>query len=220
MKFPRARLLVFCKAPEPGRVKTRLIPLLGAQGAARLQARLLDNCLARVTAAGLCPVALHCDPDTEHEQFVKLRRQYRVSTVAQSGYDLGERMSHALQLTLGSADAVLLIGADCPGLRGADLELALAQLYTGSDVVLGPACDGGYYLVGLRRHLPELFMAMPWGTADVFAITRQRAAGLGLSVSCLPRYRDIDTPDDYLAWRRQYTGRAVVEDQEPGISGW
>jgi len=218
MKYPRARIVVFSKAPLPGQVKTRLVPLLGEQGAARCYSELLDSTLARVTRTTLCPVELHCSPDTAHAQFHRLHRQYRVALQPQSGADLGERMSSAFAQTLPDSDAVVLIGADCPALTATDLDCALSALYRGTDVVLGPAQDGGYYLIGLRNHVPDLFAGMPWGSVGLLADTRRRVAALGLSLVLLPVYRDIDSPDDYLAWRNGPGGKGCPDSN--GAPDW
>lgn len=201
MKFPHARILVFSKAPVPGTVKTRLVPLLGMAGAADVYRELLENCLQRICTARLCPVELHCAPDCTHADLQALCGHYRLTPVTQAAGDLGERMAHAFELALRDADVAVLVGSDCPELESGDIEQAIARLYSGSDVILGPALDGGYYLIGLRRPHAELFVDMDWGEADVFRTTMQRVDALGLSPYCLPARRDIDSPADYSAWR-------------------
>ena len=200
MKFPQAKLLIFSKAPDPGNVKTRLIPALGARGAAQLYTRLLEGCLDMSVGAQLCPVALCCSPSTAHASFRHLRERYRVELVQQAQGDLGTRMSRGLQAALQHSRPVLLIGADCPSLCANDLEVALEQLASGTDVVLGPAHDGGYYLIGMRMHHPELFDDIPWGTDAVLAITRKRLLEHELTCHYLPWHNDLDTPDDYHDW--------------------
>jgi rSAM/selenodomain-associated transferase 1 len=151
MKYPDARLLIMSKAPVPGQVKTRLIPLLGAAPAAGLYAGLVRDCLAMSTAAGLCPVELWCSPSAGHPFFRRCHADFPVRLYSQSPGDLGQRMSRALQSALCRARHVMLIGADCPALTAADLEEALQLLVRGTDAVLGPATDGGYYLIGMNR---------------------------------------------------------------------
>jgi len=208
MKYPHARLLIFSKAPEPGHVKTRLIPTLGATGAAQLYTGLLDRCLEMSIRAQLCPVALCCSPSTSHAHFRQLHDRYRVELVQQADGDLGRRMSHALQAALQHGSPVLLIGADCPSLSPHDLETALERLESGIDVVLGPAHDGGYYLIGMNIHHPALFEDIPWGTHTVLEHTRRRAQQQGLRCQLLPQYSDLDTPADYQAWLQADERRA------------
>jgi rSAM/selenodomain-associated transferase 1 len=200
MKYPQAKLLIFSKAPDPGRVKTRLIPVLGAAGAAHFYTGLLDSCLDMSISARLCPVALDCSPHTAHAHFRQLRERYRVELRQQADGDLGQRMSRALQTALQHSGPVILIGADCPSLSPHDLETALDQLDAGTDVVLGPAGDGGYYLIGMHTHHPGLFADIPWGTDAVLEQTRERARQQGLRCHLLPLHNDLDTPADYHAW--------------------
>ena len=203
MKFPRARLIVMSKAPVPGRVKTRLIPLLGETGAAFLHQALLDATLAKLSRAGLCPVELCCAPDTRHAYFAEARNRYPLTLSVQSDGDLGLRMSTAIRQGLQQSQDVVLVGTDCPGLDAADVDAALAQLAAGNDVVLGPASDGGYYLIAMHRHHPALFEDMPWGSDRVLELTLQRVNAGGLTCALLGMRGDIDTPDDYLAWQQQ-----------------
>ncbi|MGB5260665.1 MAG: TIGR04282 family arsenosugar biosynthesis glycosyltransferase [Gammaproteobacteria bacterium] len=188
------------KAPVPGLVKTRLVPLLGQEGAARLYRTLLENTLTKLTAADLCPLGLCCAPDTRQDFFTACRRRYRLDLTEQGPGDLGQRMSRAVATALQQADRVVLVGADCPSLTGDDVDMALQQLGHGTDVVLGPAEDGGYYLIGMTRHHARLFEAVPWGSAQVMDRTRQHIEALGLACRMLPTRADLDTPADYQAW--------------------
>ena len=199
MKYPAARLLIMSKAPDPGRVKTRLIPLLGDAAAAGLYAGLVHGCLEVSTAAGLCPVELWCSPATTHPFFQRCQADFPVSLHCQPPGDLGKRMSAALQSALQRARHAILIGADCPALTAADLGQALELLALGTDAVLGPAADGGYYLIGVNRHHGFLFEGMPWSTGSVLLLTEQRLRQHGLQWQRLATRRDLDTPDDYRA---------------------
>lgn len=196
-------LLVFARAPLPGASKTRLIPALGADGAARLSARMLRRTLA--TARGQA-TELWCAPDTAHPVFAECAAEFGVRLHTQQGTDLGQRMAHALAEAFGRARAGVLVGTDCPGLCAADLAEARAALATeggeGAEAVLGPAVDGGYYLIGLRRPAPELFADMPWGGPDVLAETRRRLRELGWRWHELAPRRDLDRPEDlaYAPW--------------------
>lgn len=200
MKYPDARLLIMSKAPDPGQVKTRLIPLLGAGTSAELYATLVCDCLDLSTTANLCPVELWCSPATAHPFFRYCQADYPVSLHSQPPGDLGQRMSGALQSALQRSRHAILIGADCPALTATDLEEALEQLARGTDAVLGPAADGGYYLIGMNVHQAFIFENMPWSSTSVLRLTEQRLQQRGLRWHRLAVRRDLDTPDDYRAW--------------------
>jgi rSAM/selenodomain-associated transferase 1 len=194
-------LIVFAKAPVPGQAKTRLIPALGADGAAALAERLLDHavaaCLAACAQADGCAVELCTTPDTQHPAFQRLARTPGLALSTQGDGDLGARMDRALTRALNTAQAALLIGTDAPALDAARLQQA-AQALEQHDAVFVPALDGGYALVGLRRPAPELFRRMTWSTPQVMADTRERARRAGLRWAELPAVADIDLPADLL----------------------
>lgn len=194
--FPEAAILVFAKAPLPGQVKTRLIGTLTPAQAAALHARLAAGLVACLAQAKLAPIQLYCHPHTQHPFFQALARRYGVSLRQQCGQDLGERMLSAFQATLADSQFALAVGCDCPELGEGELNQALFALAAGYEVVLGPAEDGGYVLLGLRRLHPELFLAMPWGSAGVLAETRRRILALGLKSIELPPLWDLDRPQD------------------------
>jgi len=212
MKYPHARVLIFSKAPVPGQVKTRLIPLLGATAAARLYTTLLDNTIRTALAQDLCPVELWCAPSAQHAYFRDCRERYALVLRQQAKGDLGLRMSQALCSVLQETRHAVLVGADCPTLEHADIETAIVQLDAGADVVIGPAADGGYYLIGMSRHHPYLFDAMAWGTPQVFDATRERCRAHGLTAFCLPQRADVDTPDDY---REYCAGQPAYRNTRP-----
>ncbi|WP_462322853.1 TIGR04282 family arsenosugar biosynthesis glycosyltransferase [Halochromatium sp.] len=199
MQSPYARILVFAKAPVPGACKTRLIPALGPEGAARLAEALLIDTLDRIATADLAQIELWCAPDISHPLFQALAERHGLSLQTQFGADLGERMLAATAAALASAEPVLLIGTDCPDLDADYLQQALAALAR-RPAVLGPANDGGYVLLGLRRStapvLPALFAPMPWGSDQVAAMTRERMRAAGLEWTELPTLTDIDRPED------------------------
>jgi rSAM/selenodomain-associated transferase 1 len=195
LRFADARILIFAKAPEPGQVKTRLIPVLGARGAADLQARLLRDTMARLAATRLASIELWCAPDCLREPFPELADRYRLGIHGQRGTELGERMLHAATDALRRGDKVVLVGTDCPSLDGAYLEQALMAL-EGHDAVLGPAEDGGYGLLGLKRAAETLFRDMPWGSDRVAELTRNRMEGLAWQWAELPLLWDLDRPED------------------------
>jgi glycosyltransferase A (GT-A) superfamily protein (DUF2064 family) len=170
-------VLVVARAARPGQVKTRLFPLLGAHGAARLHARLVRRALETARQARLGEVTLW-------------------STSRQRGADLGARMHHAFTRGLRRAPRVILMGADAPALRAAQLRRAARWLAGGADAVFAPAEDGGYALVALRRVAPRLFEGIAWGGAQVMAQTRSRLVALGWHWRELPEVWDVDRPED------------------------
>ena len=186
-------IVVMAKAPLAGFAKTRLIPALGAEGAAALAARLLEHAVEQAVAAGTGPVGLCCTPDVNHAAFVRLAERYALLLTPQGDGDLGERMARALAHRLAEFERCLLIGADIPGLDAAYLRGA-ARALLDHDAVFGPALDGGYTLVGLRRPAPQLFEQMAWSTPDVMQHTRERLARLGLRHVELAPLADIDEP--------------------------
>ncbi|PWF44034.1 TIGR04282 family arsenosugar biosynthesis glycosyltransferase [Massilia glaciei] len=187
-------LIVFAKAPVPGQAKTRLAPAIGFEGAAGLASVMLAHTLRSAVDSGIGPVELCCAPDTGHAQFQQAAGA-GVSLTGQGGGDLGERMERALARGLQHHPRVVLIGTDAPLLDAAVLRDAATALLT-HDVVIAPAADGGYVLVGLARRAPELFASVAWSTPLVMAQTRARIAALGLSLHELPTLHDIDEPRD------------------------
>ncbi len=190
-------VVVFAKAPRPGLAKTRLIPALGAAGAAQLAQRLLERAVDAAVAARLGPVELCCTPDVHDGAFTALARRHAIDLAAQGEGDLGARMHRALERVLARCPMALLIGTDAPALDAAYLQDAAAALRRHA-AVLGPALDGGYTLIGLKRPARELFEAMPWSTVQVLAQTRGRLRTLGLDTFELPPLADIDEPADLI----------------------
>lgn len=188
-------IAVFARAPVAGRAKTRLIPSLGADGAAALQHFLVRRAVRTAVAARLGPVTLWCAPDCTHRAFVAIRRESDVELCAQRGGDLGVRMHDAFEALCRSGHA-LLIGSDCPAIGDLTLRDAAQALNEGDDAVLVPAEDGGYVLVGLRCAARSLFDAMPWGSDRVMAQTRERLRQAGLRWRELAPSWDVDRPED------------------------
>jgi rSAM/selenodomain-associated transferase 1 len=188
-------VLVFARAPVAGRAKTRLVPALGAEGAAQLAERMLQHAVDEACAADIGPVRLCGTPDTAHPAFVRLAQGRGVALSPQVGEDLGARMDHALTQSLRSHACALLIGSDVPALDAGVLRAARDALAM-HDAVFVPTFDGGYALVGLRAPAPRLFDAMAWSTPQVMAETRRRLAALRLRHHELPTLADIDEPAD------------------------
>ena len=197
-------IIVFAKAPIPGEVKTRLIPVLGAAGAAALHERLVDRTLATVVAAALGPVELCCAPDATHPFLVSCARAHGAGLREQGSGDLGQRMHRAFA----RAPAAILVGCDCPALTPDYLGAAAASLAAGNDAVLGPAEDGGYVLIALTRAERSLFERVDWGGADVLETTRERLRGLRWRWRELATLWDVDRPGDLLRLERELPGGA------------
>lgn len=196
----KATVVILAKAPMPGYAKTRLIPRLGADGAAALAKRLLGIAVAEALAAQLGRVELWAAPDERHPAFTALAGQGGLVLRPQGDGDLGQRMARAFarhaECSAGPADSpMLLIGTDAPCLDRLYLRQAAAAL-DDHDAVFGPALDGGYTLVGLRRPAPHLFDAIAWSTPSVMAETRLRLRRLGLRHAELPVLFDLDEPAD------------------------
>ena len=190
------RVVVFARAPQPGEAKTRLIPVLGKAGAAELHSRLVVHCLRAAADARIGPVELWCAPDTSDPFFRECQRSLGASLYAQGGGDLGARMQHAFESALARSRHAILVGSDIPALSVQYLRDADQALAQGNDVVIGPAEDGGYVLVGLSRCDPELFRGIPWGGSEALAETRRRIAALGWRAIELPALWDVDRPED------------------------
>lgn len=187
-------IVVFAKAPQPGRVKTRLAALLGPDGAARLHARLVERTVRTALAARCGPVELHGAP-ARHGFLRALARRNALVLRGQSEGDVGERMRAAFRSGLRRHARMILIGSDCPALAPEDLRRAV-RLLRGCDAVLAPAEDGGYPLIGLSRLSAKLFEGIAWGTGAVLAQTRQRLAALDWRWRELRTLWDVDRPQD------------------------
>lgn len=190
-------VIVFARAPRPGLVKTRLIPLLGAEGAAALHARLVKRTLDTLRAASFKRVQLYCAPDTSDPFFPFCAGHYGVTLEPQVAGDLGARMLGAFESALAAHARVLLIGADCPALTARHLRQAEQALREGLDAVFVPCEDGGYALIGLRQAEARIFDGIEWGRDQVMAATRDRMEDLGWRWRELETLWDIDRPQDY-----------------------
>ena len=187
------RLAILAKAPIPGQAKTRMIPALGAEGAARLQHRLIEHTLKMALGATSARnITLWTALEHDHPCFIEFQQRYGVTLRPQPEGDLGVRMHAALCLAGGPS---LLIGTDCPILDKTLLKTCQKRL-KGADSVFLPAEDGGYALVGVRRPDPRLFRGIDWGTSSVMSQTRTRLAELLWTLECPTTVWDLDTPQD------------------------
>jgi rSAM/selenodomain-associated transferase 1 len=186
-------LAILARAPVAGAVKTRLIPALGANGAATLHQRLIERTVGTACAAAIGPVTLWTTPDPSHACFAALASRFPIALATQPAGDLGARMLAPSQAADGPT---IVIGTDCPALTLSHLREAAEVLRRGSDAVVIPAEDGGYVLIGSRRPQPRLFAPMVWGADTVMAETRSRLARGGLTSRELPTLWDVDRPED------------------------
>jgi uncharacterized protein len=193
---PPTHIAVMARAPVAGQSKTRLIPALGAAGAAALATRLLAHAAAQAVRAQLGPVTLWTTPNALHPAFVQAQQQHGLALAVQGPGDVGARMRQVFESSFADGPLpLLLMGTDIPDLTFDVLQKAAAALLH-HDAVFVPALDGGYALVGLRAVAPSLFADMPWSTAQVMAQTRLRLKAAGLSHFELPALADIDEPAD------------------------
>ncbi|MBE9193198.1 TIGR04282 family arsenosugar biosynthesis glycosyltransferase [Gloeocapsopsis crepidinum LEGE 06123] len=198
--FPE-HLIVFTRYPEPGKAKTRLIPALGAAEAAQLQRQMTEHTLLQVSK---------CDRSlTVEVRFadgnLKLMQEWlghHLNYQPQGEGDLGTKIKHSLAAAFArGSQRVVTIGTDCPGITAELLAMAFHQLHE-CDLVLGPAIDGGYYLIGVSRLIAELFNNISWGSAAVLQQTQAIAQKLNLSVAMLPPLADVDRPEDLVVWEQ------------------
>jgi rSAM/selenodomain-associated transferase 1 len=190
-------LIIFTRYPEPGKTKTRLIPALGAEGAATLQRQMTEHTLDQVKelqAKRLVSVEVYFVGG--NQQLMQSWLGTSVIYRQQGDGDLGRRMAIAFQTALEAGkQRVVVIGTDCPDLK-AQLMVKAFHALEQHDLVLGPAQDGGYYLIGLCRLIPELFTGISWSTAEVLQQTMSIAQRLELAVAYLPMLSDVDRPED------------------------
>lgn len=210
-------VIIFAKAPIPGQVKTRLCPPLKLDEATSLHGSVVLDTLERSRAASKFGRFLACCPSKEHPFFKTLAARHDVKRWDQVEGDLGHRMHHAFQAAFDEGyQYAILIGTDLPTLPMASFHEAI-KLLKKYDVVLGPTLDGGYYLIGLKRSIPELFIDIPWSTNQVFARSQSKIQSLGLTMGLLNNLRDLDTIDDLEAFidetrgpgRRSFSTRTI-----------
>lgn len=210
-------LLVFAKAPVLGAVKTRLCPPLSQQQALELYRRLLWRSLETAVSAGLGPVELCCAPDIGGPFFDTCRVHFGLQLKAQEPGDLGVKMRSALEAALTRADRAILIGTDCPAITASYLRTAARALTADNNIVLGPAEDGGYGLVGVTRMVADIFTDIPWGTALVMNATVGRLRANGGLWRELPPIWDVDRPEDLARLARdpqlKHLTKGIVPDR-------
>ena len=189
------RIVVIAKAPVAGFAKTRLIPALGAEGAALLAKKMLQHTVDTALASKLGSVEVCATPDPTDPVWQSLALPNQLSWSAQGDGDLGERMARAAAHTTRNGETVLLIGTDCPAIDVSTLREAARSLHQ-HNACLIPTFDGGYALLGLKKFDAKLFDNMPWSTSTVAQETLKRMQQFGWQVSVLPTLHDIDEPTD------------------------
>ncbi|WP_414549614.1 TIGR04282 family arsenosugar biosynthesis glycosyltransferase [Anabaena sp. CCY 0017] len=199
----KQHLIIFTRYPEAGKTKTRLIPALGTVGAANLQRQMTEHTILQVqelqkNTAVSWEVRFAGGNSQLMEDWLGANLVYH----PQGEGDLGARMARSLAHAFESgAEQVIIIGIDCPGINSHILSQAFAQLHT-CDLTLGPAIDGGYYLIGLCRLIPELFVNIDWGTSHVLQQTVNIAEKLKISLAYLSPLADVDLPEDLPVWEQ------------------
>jgi rSAM/selenodomain-associated transferase 1 len=188
-------LIVYLKNPEPGKVKTRLQPHYSPEEAARLYRGFIEDTVETVSSIGAdrCWAAYTpADSRSEIEAFIPSDW----NLAPQVGDDLGSRMRQSLNASIASgADRAILIGSDTPSLPSSHITSALSRLEN-ADVVLGPTYDGGFYLIGIRSTVPDIFSNVTWSTDNAFEQTAEGIRSKELMMSLIPPWNDIDTPED------------------------
>jgi rSAM/selenodomain-associated transferase 1 len=199
----RSRIVIFAKAPLPGKVKTRLIPALGEEGAARLARRMLAYSWREAAAVSIADTELCADPAPEAEAWRGFLPPEAARVSPQGEGDLGERLARAAARVLREGQRILLIGTDCPGLTTSRLTEACREL-DAHDAVIHPTFDGGYALLGLSRYHPSIFSGIEWSSSTVARTTIGRIRKLDWSLHLGATLRDIDEPADLELAGRPY----------------
>ena len=204
-KIAKKHLIIFTRYPQPGKTKTRLIPALGVEGATNLQRQMTEFTLSKVkkfqeSAAISFEIRFTGGNLPLMQNWLGTELNY----LLQGEGDLGKRMENSFLSAFDKgAQEVITIGIDCPGVNAQVLAEAFEKIRN-CDLLLGPAVDGGYYLIGLKRAIGQLFINIDWGTAKVLQQTVDIAQQLNLSVAYLQTLADIDRPEDLPIWQNSY----------------
>ena len=203
MTIAKQHLIMFTRYPEPGKTKTRLIPALGAEGAAHLHSQMTEHTVFQVKELqNTSAISFEVRFTGGNLQLMQDWLGSDLVYQSQAEGDLGKRMERSLESAFQSgAEQAIIIGSDSPGVNAQILAPAFEQLQQ-YDLVLGPATDGGYYLIGLQRSIPDLFTNIDWGTDKVLQQTVALAKQLNLSMAYLPALADVDRPEDLPVWEK------------------
>ncbi|MCU7958793.1 MAG: TIGR04282 family arsenosugar biosynthesis glycosyltransferase [gamma proteobacterium symbiont of Bathyaustriella thionipta] len=192
MKYPQTAILLFTKTAIAGQVKTRLVPPLSSQQAAQLALQLQIQTIEKIRQASLATLIIYSYPQCDFSASLTCRKQH--------GADLGERMYNATQETLLSYDQVVLLGSDCPVMQAGYIDQAIHALQQ-FDAVIGPAEDGGYVLLALKKTARSLFSNIDWGTEQVLRQTRSALADRHWHWQELETLWDVDRAEDYARYQ-------------------
>lgn len=199
--YPDSLIVVFAKSPEPGQVKTRLASSIGAVAAAEHYAGWVEQQVRSLSQARIAPLELWVSPDIKHPCYTQLSSQHGMRLRQQPEGGLGERMSSAFSRCLRGHKSVVLIGTDAPVMTVEYIRRAFTVLDTGIDVVLGPADDGGYVMVGQAHQHDCLFDHVPWSTPGVMKFTRRNLVRERIPWAELETLWDIDTVEEFERWQ-------------------
>ncbi len=190
-------LLIFVKYPEPGKVKTRLAENIGSENAATLYREMAESIIYELSKPTDFKKIIFFDPPQRKDDMIRWLKFGGFSFMPQEGKSLGERMSNAFNhaFSIGAAKKAVIVGTDCPQITMQTIAKAFDKLET-SEAVLGPSYDGGYYLLGLRRLMPDVFHDIDWSTNLVFDQTMKKLRNSGIRPECLEMLRDVDTVED------------------------
>ena len=197
--FPDACIQIFTKAPIKGQVKTRLVDCLSADQIINLYRKMLHEVITTALDSKICPVELRVALDANHDFFLPYIER-GVTIKAQSKGDLGQRLATAFEERLDEREFVIAIGGDCVSIDSKYL-LGAAKILSGrQEVVIGPAEDGGYVLMGMKHFIPDVFQDIPWGGESVLSSSIQKLEQLHIPYELLDLAWDVDTPEDYLRY--------------------
>jgi uncharacterized protein len=215
------KLGIFCREPEPGKVKTRLTPPLSPEQACTLYEAFLQDLFRRLDKLKKIRPTVFYDGENPEKLIGLVSDRYTLTP--QDGADLGERMLHAFEAMTGGEDrAAVIIGSDSPDIPIQYIKRAYIKLKH-KDVVLGPSFDGGYYLIGARSPHAGLFERVGWGKSGVLGETLRRVRELGLSLALLPMWYDVDTPDSLdllrcMIMARRLEGSGLLPESEAALA--
>ena len=200
-RYPAGRIIVFAKEPVAGHVKTRLARDIGDEAALRIHQEMVNETVAMASQSALAKLELYVSENLQHPLFQSIAKQQGIQVYLQQGSNLGERMFSALNESLGNASYCILIGTDCPVMSADYIEQAFDALEQGQDVVIGPAEDGGYVLIGASRVEACWFNNIDWGSQRVLEQSRQALISSAANFQQLQPLWDIDQLSDLQRWR-------------------
>lgn len=189
-------LICFCKHPEPGLVKSRLAKKIGPTQACIIYKKVFEQTLITLKETNICS-HLYCFPNIHHDVLQQYSNKYDMPLARQADGNLGAKMFLAIRDHINIETSVVLIGTDCPEINANYLLQAFECLNSGYDIVLGPALDGGYALIGANKIDESIFNNVEWSTSGVLKQTIENISKLGWKHKCLTTVRDIDTIEDY-----------------------